>query len=157
MYHTIVRRRIRSLFDAVNRGDARPVLDTFTPDGEHVFNGAHAMSGRRVTAQGRADWYARLFRLLPDIRFILHRIDVAGPPWATIAVVEWSETNSATDGIRTGAAGVHVVHLKWGRMTRLLILTDTAALQATLSRTAETSRGESLAPPIDERPGWPAP
>lgn len=157
MYHATVRRRIRALFDAVNAGDAAPVLAAFAPDGEHVFLGRHALAGRRVTEKGRAKWYARLYRLLPDIRFDLHRIDVAGPPWATIVTIEWTETNSATDGLRTSAAGVHIVHLRWGRVTRLLILPDTVPLLATLDRTAEASGGESLAPPIDESPGWPAP
>ena len=87
MYHTTVRRRIRTLFDAVNAGDATPVLASFAPAGEHVFLGRHALAGRRDTAAGRAAWYARLYRLLPDIRFTLHRIDVAGPPWATIVVI----------------------------------------------------------------------
>lgn len=157
MYHAIVRRRIRSLLDAINRGDAAPVLAAFAPDAEHIFIGTHAMSGRRVTPDGIRAWYQRLFRLLPDLRFTPHRIDVAGPPWATIVVVEWSETNSATDGVETSAMGVHVLHLRWGRVTRMLILTDTAALQATLARTVATSDGESQAAPIDERPGWPHP
>ena len=94
--------------------------------------------------------------LLPDLHFTLHRIDVVGGPWATIAVIEWTETNSGTDGVPTQTGGVHVVHLRWGRMARLLILTDTAALEATLRRTAPSSQGLSLAAPIDDRPGWPA-
>ena len=157
MYHAIVRRRIRWLLEAINRGDTAPVLAAFAPTATHVFIGNHAMSGRRVTPQGISAWYARLRRLLPDLRFTAHRIDVAGPPWATLAVVEWSETNSATDGVETSAQGVHVLHLRWGRVTRMLIRSDTAALKATLARSAATRHGESLAAPIDERPGWPAP
>jgi len=42
MYHAIVRRRIRALFDAVNRGDAEPVLRTFARRFEHSFLGEHA-------------------------------------------------------------------------------------------------------------------
>lgn len=157
MYHAIIRRRIRALFDAVNRGDAQPVLHAFAPRFEHVFIGRHALSGRRNRIDSTREWYDRLYRLLPDIRFTVHRIDVAGPPWHTIAVVEWAEENSGTDGVPTGAAGVHVVHLRWGRMTRLVILTDTVALTATLDRTRATSGGESGATPIEDRPGWPAP
>lgn len=156
MYHAMVRRRIRSLFAAINRGDAQPVLDAFAPDAEHIFIGeGHALAGRRDTPASIRDWYRRLHVLLPDLNFTLHRIDVAGGPWSTLAVVEWSETNSGTDGIGTRTGGVHVVHLRWGRMTRLLILTDTAALTATLQRTAGSSGGLSLAAPIDDRPGWP--
>ncbi|WP_374633977.1 nuclear transport factor 2 family protein [Paracoccus sp. (in: a-proteobacteria)] len=157
MYHAIVRRRIRRLFEAINRGDAQPVLDAFAPDAEHVFIGRdHALAGRRDNPASIRDWYRRLHAILPDLHFTLHRIDVAGGPWATIAVIEWTETNSGTDGVQTQTGGVHVVHLRWGRMVRLLILTDTAALEATLRRTALSSQGLSLAAPIDDRPDWPA-
>ena len=156
MYHAIVRRRTRQLFDAINRGEVQPVLDGFSADAEHIFIGDHALSGRRDTPASIRDWYGRLQALLPDLRFTLHRIDVAGGPWSTIAIVEWTETNTGTDGVRTQASGVHVVHLRWGRMVRLLILTDTAALEATLRRTALSSQGLSLAAPIDDRPDWPA-
>lgn len=157
MYHAIVRRRIRAMFDAINRGDAGPVIAGMAPDFEHVFIGRHALSGRRRSLNATRDWYGRLFRLLPDINFTLHRIDVAGPPWNTIAVIEWQETNSGTDGTRTTAMGVHVAHLRWGRVRRLVILTDTVTLVATLDRTAASSGAESLAAPIEDAPGWPLP
>lgn len=157
MYHTIVRRKITSLFDAVNRGDAGPVLGGFAREFEHVMIGDHALSGRRRTLQATREWYARLYRLLPDIRFTITRIAVSGPPWATLATVEWKETNSGTDGTRTHATGVHVVEIAWGRMTRLVILPDTVMLRATLDRLAAKGVAEAAAPPIDDAPGWPAP
>ena len=157
MYHAIVRRKIRGLFDAVNQGDFHPVLASFTPDAEHVFIGEnHALAGRRDNPASIRQWYERLHALMPDLTFMLHRIDVAGGPWATIAVIEWTERNSGTDGVETKNSGVHVVHLRWGKMTRLLILTDTVPVQATLQRTADSSGGLSLAAPINDRPGWPA-
>ncbi|NHF74055.1 nuclear transport factor 2 family protein [Paracoccus xiamenensis] len=158
MYHAIVKRRIRALFEAISRGDAEPVLDAFAAGGEHIFIGDdHALAGRRNNQASIRAWYDRLRQLTPDIRFELHRIDVAGTPWNTIASVEWTETNTATDGIPAQNKGVHVVHLRWGKMTRLLILTDTATLIDTLQRNADSSDGLSLAAPIDDRPGWPAP
>ena len=33
---------------------------------------------------------------------------------------------------------------------------DTVVLTGTLRRTAESSNGLSLSPPIEDRPGWPA-
>ena len=155
MYHAIVRRRIRQLFDAINRGEVQPVLDGFTPNAEHIFIGDHALSRRRDTPASIRDWYGRLQALLPDLRFTLHRIDVAGGPWSTIAIVEWTETNTGTDGVRTQASGVHVVHLRWGRVTRLVILTDTAKLEATLRRIAAKGTAEALAAPIADGPDWP--
>ena len=69
--------------------------------------------------------------------------------------VEWREANSATDGVRTSATGMHVVHIAWGRMTRLLILTDSAKLEATLHRIAAKGTAEALAAPIADGPDWP--
>ena len=50
-------------------------------------------------------------RLFLDIQFELHRIQVQGSPWRTIATVEWSETNTGTDGVRTRNEGVNVVEI----------------------------------------------
>ena len=112
MYHAIVRRKIEALLTAINAGDAGPVLAGFAPRFEHVMlGGPHALSGRRTSIQTTAEWYARLYRLLPDISFQIHRITVRGAPWATLATVEWTESNSGTDGVRTSATGDHVAEI----------------------------------------------
>jgi len=148
MYHAIVRRRVRALFSAVNQGDAEPVLQAFASRFEHAFLGDHALGGSRRTLSATRQWYGRLYRLLPDIRFDLRRIDVSGGPWNTLVVVEWDETNSGTDDVRTHNRGIHVMHLKWGRATRLLICPDTVGLVATLDRLAAAGNAEALAEPI---------
>jgi len=148
LYHLVVRRRVLSLFAAINRGDPGPVVGQFARKHEHIFIGHHALGGRRTSLARTKDWYDRLFRLLPDIRFDIHRLDVRGPPWATAITVEWTETNSGTDGVRTQNPGVHLAELKWGRMTRLYILTDTSGLVQTLKREAATGVAEAIAEPI---------
>lgn len=151
MYHAIVKSKIRSLFGAVNRGDAQPVLDGFAKQFEHRFIGElHALAGTRTSLDKTREWYARLYRLLPDIHFDLERIDVSGPPWKTLAVIEWRETNSGTDGVRTSAQGAHIVHLSWGKMTRLFITTDTGALERTLNRIYAAGAKEAYARPITD-------
>ncbi len=134
MYHAIVKKRIHQLFDAVNRGDAEPVLAGFAPRFEHAFLGEHALGGARHSLELTRRWYQRLYALMPDIHFTLERIAISGGPWRTLATAEWTETNSGTDGVRTRARGVHLVELSWGRMTRLLICPDTTLLTATLRR-----------------------
>lgn len=149
MYQGIVRARVRALFDAVNSGDAEPVIAAFAPIFEHRFLGDdHALGGSRTSLAAVRDWYGRLYRLLPDIHFDLERIDVAGPPWNTVVVVDWRETNSGTDGVRTFNRGHHVLHLAWGRATRLLICPDTTLLVATLDRLFAAGNAEAHAPPI---------
>ena len=149
MYHAVVRNRIRSLFEAVNRGDAEPVLAAFAQNFEHRFLGEdHALAGSRTTIGKTREWYARLYRLLPDLRFELQRVAISGPPWNTVVVVDWLESNSGTDGVRTTNAGVHVVHLAWGKVTRLLICPDTTGLVATLDRLFACGNAEAHADPI---------
>jgi ketosteroid isomerase-like protein len=148
MYHAVVRRRIRRLFDAVNRGDAEPVLALFATRFEHSFLGDHALGGSRQTLPATRRWYERLYRLLPDIHFDLRRIAVSGTPWNTIVVIEWDESNSGTDNVRTYNRGIHVVRLRWGRATQLIICPDTVGLQATLDRLYAAGNVEALAAPI---------
>ena len=149
MYHAIVRRKIRYLFDSVSRGDAGPVIDGFAAKFEHRFLGEdHALGGSRTSRAKTVEWYERLYRLLPDIRFDLERIEVSGTPWNTIAVIDWREENSGADGVRTSNRGFHVAHIAWGKMTRLLICPDTSGLVATLDRLAAAGVEEAHAPPI---------
>jgi ketosteroid isomerase-like protein len=148
MYHVLVRRRVRALFAAVNRGNAEPVLHAFARDFEHAFLGDTALGGTRNTLSATRRWYERLYRILPDIHFDLGRIAVSGGPWNTLVVIEWKETNSGTDGVRTYNHGLHVLHLRWGRATRLVICPDTAGLKATLDRLARAGNAEARAAPI---------
>jgi ketosteroid isomerase-like protein len=148
MYHAIVRRRVEELFGHVNRGNAEPVLRLFARRFEHSFPGNHALGGSRTTLPATRQWYERLYRLLPDIRFELRRIRVSGSPWNTLVVAEWEETNSGTDGVRTYNSGIHVLHLRWGRATQLIICPDTVGLKATLDRLALAGHAEAHAPAI---------
>lgn len=150
MYHAYVRARVRRLFRAVNDGDAEPVLRLFAGRFEHYFPGEHALGGRRTTLATTRFWYARLYRLMPDIQFDLRDIWVGGGPWNTLVVIEWGEANSGTDRVRTTNRGVHVMQLKWGRATRLQIWPDTVPLKATLDRLAAAGNAEAHAPPITD-------
>lgn len=149
MYHAIVRRVIRSLFDAVNRGDSQPVLDAFAQQFEHVFLGGSALGGRRTSIESTKAWYGRLYRLMPDIHFDIDSIAVSGTPWNTQAVVRWCERNSGTDGVVTTNAGIHAVHIRWGKMTSLVICPDTVLVIATLDRLAAIGVSEAHAAMIE--------
>ena len=149
MYHSIVKWRVRTLFEAINRGDAEPVLRSFSSRFEHWFLGDnHALGGSRHTLGTTRAWYDRLYRLLPDLKFEVFRVWVSGGPWSTLVVAEWRETNSGTDGVRTSNRGVHVMHLRWGRVTQLTICPDTIELKSTLDRLARSGNSEAHATPI---------
>lgn len=149
MYHAIVRRNIRALFDAVNRGDVEPVLAAFAPRFEHRFLGEnHAFGGTRTRIDLTREWYARLYRLAPRIRFDLRRIDVSGAPWNTLAIVDWTEAIEGADGVRSENSGIHAVELRWGKCTRVVICPHTDGLGRTLDRLAAAGFTEAHAPPI---------
>src|SRR5688500_2709092 len=108
MYHYVVRRVLRASFAGLNQGTIEAVTDKLTANAEHYFIGQqHALSGTRRSHAAIYRWYERLLRLFPDIHFQLHRIRVSGPPWRTVAIVEWSETNTGTDGVRIDNEGVN--------------------------------------------------
>ena len=75
---------------------------------------------------------------------------MSGGPWNTLVLAEWDETNSGTDGVRTGNRGIHIARLEWARMTKLIICPDTVGLAATLDRLARTGVAEAHAPPITD-------
>lgn len=150
IYRSIVRAKLTAIIEALNRGDFSAVTDELGPDPEHYFIGEHALSGTRRKADAIRRWYERLFKLFPDIKFQLQRIDIEGPPWRTIATVYWSETNSGTDGVRTENEGVNVIGLRWGKVHSVRIYTDTVRLQKTLERLARSGNPQADAQPIED-------
>ena len=148
IYDRIVRRSLTMAFEGLSRGRQEAVTDKFTSDIEHYFVGCHALSGKRKTYASALRWYERLHKIFPDIRFQVRRIDVQGPPWATLATVEWSETNTGTDGVPTSNEGVNIVEIRWGKVRRVHIYTDTERLTNTLKRLAASGNAEAAAEPI---------
>ena len=150
MYHALVRRRVRGLFDAVSHGNAEPVLEGFAPEFEHCFLGNTALGGTRRTLPAARRWYERLYRLLPDIRFDVRRIRVSGGPWNTLVLIEWDEANPAPTAFERTTAGSIWRASNWGRMTQLVICPDTVGLKATLDRLSLAGVAEAGAPPITD-------
>ena len=49
MYHAIVRRNVKKLFEALGRGDIDYVVAGMAPRFEHIFPGDHTLGGVRLT------------------------------------------------------------------------------------------------------------
>lgn len=148
MYHAIVRRKISAVFAGLSAGRIEAVTDELSPKAVHYFVGTHALSGTRRTPEAIRAWYERLLRLLQGINFTLHEVRVSGWPWRTQVEAIWTETNNGTDGVRTSAEGVNLIEISWGKVTRVRIYPDTAALERTLQRIAAKGTTEALASPI---------
>jgi len=150
IYRSIVERKLRRAFEALNRGDHAPVLASFGAPVEHVFFGAHALGGARRDLQGIVAWYARLKTILPDLRFDLGAVAVSGMPWNTTALVEWRDTFTLPDGSRRGNQGVHALRLAWGKVVSLRIYCDTQLLEAILREMQAQGRAEAGLAPIGD-------
>jgi ketosteroid isomerase-like protein len=148
IYASIVRGIVARGFADLNAGRIDALTHKFADDVQHTFIGDHALSGKRTSRAATVRWYERLLRLFPDIRFELQQVSVNGPPWHTLVTVQWTETNTGTDGVRTGNSGLNLIEICWGRVRRVQIYTDTETLQVTLRRMAAAGTEEALAPPI---------
>lgn len=149
MYHRFVKKKLAKAFHGLNEGRAEAVTGEFGERAVHYFIGNHSLSGTRTTPPQIAAWYARLLRLMPTIHFGLEDIVSKGPPWDTLATVQWRERNSGTDGVVTSNEGINVIRIKWGRVTSVSIYTDTVVLVQTLDRLAAKGVEEARAPPIE--------
>ncbi|HEX6703313.1 MAG TPA: nuclear transport factor 2 family protein [Albitalea sp.] len=148
IYRSIVERRLRRAFDALNRGDHAPVLAAFGAPVEHVFFGQHALGGARHAMASIVPWYARLKAVFPDLRFDIESVLVRGMPWNTVALIEWRDRFSLPDGTRRGNQGVHALRLKWGRVVSLRVYCDTQVLSSALRDIHAQGVTDAGLPPI---------
>ena len=102
MYHFFVRRRLRRVVERLNAGDFAFVRRQFHPRATHWFSeGGHALSGERSSPSGIEAWYERLAAVFPGIRFTLQKLLVSGPPWDTLAALEWTDEVRDREGAQS--------------------------------------------------------
>ena len=63
-------------------------------------------------------WFERLLRLFPNLRFEMHSIASSGGPWDTTVVVEWTDRAIPADGKDCVNSGAHVIRMRWGKVVR---------------------------------------
>ena len=149
MYRRVVAARVRAAWAQLQERNADAVLDQFAPAFEHRFAGEHALGGARHSRQSQEQWFARVFRLFPDIRFTVRDVLVGGWPWRTRAVAVVDVRLASQPGYTNIV--IQQLELRWGRITRVENLEDTQALAGMLLRIAEGGNAEALAPPIEDR------
>lgn len=149
MYRTIVARRTRHVFDALNRADPGVLLAGLGRHPTHVMDGQHCLAGARHRPESIEEWYARLFRLFPDLRFDVDAVIVAGPPWRTVVAVQWRD--NALAGSYSNR-GVNIIRLRWGRVESVDIYCDTARMALTLDDLARRGTADAGAAPITDTP-----
>ncbi len=150
MYQFVVKQKLRRAFADINAGRYDRIVPQFAAEHRHAMYGQHALAGERKTIASTTEWYARLQRLLPDLRFDVHAVAVTGWPWNTVATVTWNDRFTLPDGSHGSNQGVHVFCLAWGRVTSLAVHCDTAKFEGYCRRMAESGLEEASAAPIND-------
>lgn len=150
MYHAIVRRRTRRIFEQLTDGEWDAIAGQLAPDVHHVFPGDNALGGERWTRAAARDWFDRLGRLFPGHRFEVHRVMAGGWPWSTWVAIEWTAQLRPQVGEHYVNRGTHWVHIKWGKATAFHAYLDTQLIAAACQAMAARGVEEAAAAPIPD-------
>ena len=148
MYHAIVRKLTRRSFDAVNRHDHDTLLRGCAPDLHHRFGGHHALGGERHGIAAMRRWLDRLSRLMPNLVLEVCDVWVKGLPSNTRVFVRWDATATLADGSPYANRGVHVIHMRWGKVTAIDAHEDSQAVAEGLQRQFAAGIEEAGALPL---------
>lgn len=148
MYHAIVRRQGRKVFENLSRGDWRATTGDLSDDVHHIFPGDHPLGGERHSREALERWFERLFRLYPRIEFEVHNIVAKGWPWDTWMCVQWTDRGETASGEPYVNHGAHWIRLRWGKGTYVHAYLDTAVVEESCRRMAAAGIEEAAAPPI---------
>lgn len=150
MYHRIVTWKVRSIFEKINAGDYEVMLKGLASEFDYVMYGDHALGGRRTTVASMRLWWQRAFRLMPEIKFDLDEVIVAGWPWNTRIATTETVHGPLPDGSHYVNHVHQLFHMKWGRVTRIRTSEDTQALVKALNVLAASGLEEAHAAPITD-------
>jgi ketosteroid isomerase-like protein len=148
MYKTIARRKARSTFEALSRGEWESSLRDVADDVHHVFPGDNAFGGERHSKQAMRRWFERLYRLIPELEFEVKRVSVRGWPWDMAVSVEWADRGVAADGEAYENEGAHWIRLQRGKATYIHAYLDTEKVTAITDRLRAAGFEEAGEPPI---------
>ena len=151
MYHRIVAMQVRNAFAQISAGNWEAMVAGMAPAFTYRFYGDHALSGERHTHDALRRWWERCFRLLPDTRFDVEDILVAGWPWNTRVATAVTVNVGVVDGSRYQNVVHQFLRIRWGKITEVRTLEDTAVLEKTLDRLAAAGYAEAHAAPITDR------
>jgi ketosteroid isomerase-like protein len=148
LYRAIVKQRIRQAFDHVNNHRWDELMTSISPRVQHRFGGVHAIGGERHDRAALRLWFERLARVLPGLRLEINDIWVQGWPWHTMVFVQWDGTATLLNGDGYFQHAVHVITLRWGKITALDVFEDSQAVDHALTSQAAAGLKEAVAEPI---------
>lgn len=150
MYHRFVAGRVRKAFAEISAGNWQAMVDGMAPTFTYRFYGDHALSGERHTHEALSRWWERCFRLMPNTRFEVQDVLVAGWPWSTRVATAVTVDVGLVDGTRYRNVVHQFIRMRWGKITDVRTLEDTAVLAQALDRLAAAGHAEAHAAPITD-------
>jgi ketosteroid isomerase-like protein len=149
MYHALLRRRTRGVFERISRSD--PAILTNTSENvHHVFPGDHPLGGERHSKAAVAAWFERLYRLFPGHDFTVKRVVSRGWPWSTWVAVQWVARLTPRAGDPYENDGAHWLHVRWGKVDRIHAYLDTQLVEQACRTMAAAGIDEASAAPITD-------
>lgn len=148
MYHFIVKQKIRNGFQSMSQGNYEAVLQLFDEQVHFSFSGNHAISGNYHNLKAVRQWFERVYRIFPDIRFEVNNVIVSGMPWNTTVATQFTVRATLKDGRSYQNAGVQILRLRWGRIVEDHLYEDTQKLVLELNHQGQLGVQEALAAPI---------
>ncbi len=148
MYNAIIRHNIKKAFQLVNEHHYGQLVKNLSPTITHHFSGQHALGGTRHDVTAVKQWFERVGRLLPDLKLTITNVVVKGWPNHTLVIAQWTATATLQNGDMYRNQGVHLVTLKWGKITDMHVYEDSQAVADALEKQYTAGIKEAKAAPI---------
>jgi ketosteroid isomerase-like protein len=146
-FKTVLKRKILSGFDQLNRGNYKPLVNLFADNVHYWFGGDHSLGGERYSKHAVELWFERLLRLLPS-NFKINSLSIYGPPWRTDVIIEFTDTVSPAYGAFYTNHGIQKIKIVWGKAVDIRTYVDTYKVQTALKILSENGIEEASAPPV---------
>jgi ketosteroid isomerase-like protein len=147
MYHALVARKTRGMFEKLNEADPGPFLAAVRDDVVFMYPGKHALGGTMRGKEELGRWFERFFRFFPGIRWTIKDIVVDGAPWGTTVVsAEWAVRCVLENGHVFENEGLHMIELKNAKASAVRVYLDTQRSAAALKSLADSGVAEAAVP-----------
>lgn len=120
-----IRKLVFRTFEQLNRRELDAVMGWYAEDAYFRFPGTHELA---IEARSKAEigqWFERLFRRLPSLRFDIDDVVVQGPPWNMRLCTRYRARTESATGAFALYEGMQYAQLRWCTVTREELFPDT--------------------------------
>ncbi|NUP48937.1 MAG: nuclear transport factor 2 family protein [Catenulispora sp.] len=132
VYHYVVTRIVRSVWDKINAGDTTAAGRMAAPDVKFTVVGDTAIGGSWTGPEALRDWLTAFAQRFTTLRIQVEDVAVSGWPWRTRVAARLVVDGELTGGGHYHNNATQWMTLRWGRLTEDWVLEDTKAVDAGL-------------------------